>query len=80
MNNRQILMVQYLTIFILMVPGKGYDPSRPQWPTDFKSVASTYSATRAYFKDLILAVPTGFEPATSAVTGRCAKPLRYETI
>ncbi len=30
-----------------MVPGAGIEPARPQWPTDFKSVASTNFAIRA---------------------------------
>lgn len=29
------------------VPGVGLEPTQPQWPTDFESVASTSSATRA---------------------------------
>ena len=29
------------------VPGVGLEPTQPQWPTDFESVASTNSATRA---------------------------------
>ena len=28
----------------------------------------------------LFAVPTGFEPATPAVTGRYANQLRYETV
>ena len=30
-----------------MVPGAGVEPARPRWPADFKSAASTSSATRA---------------------------------
>lgn len=30
-----------------MVPGAGIEPARAKRPTDFKSVASTYSATPA---------------------------------
>ncbi len=31
-----------------MVPGAGIEPARPYRTTDFKSVASAYSAIRAY--------------------------------
>ena len=31
-----------------MVPGAGIEPARPSRTTDFKSVASAYSAIRAY--------------------------------
>ena len=31
-----------------MVPGAGIEPARPHRTTDFKSVASAYSATPAY--------------------------------
>lgn len=30
-----------------LVPEAGIEPARPQWPADFKSAASTNSATRA---------------------------------
>ena len=33
---------------ILLVPGAGIEPAQPLRPRDFKSLASTYSATRAY--------------------------------
>ena len=32
---------------ILLVPGAGIEPARHYVPRDFKSLASTYSATRA---------------------------------
>ena len=32
---------------ILLVPGAGIEPAQPLGPRDFKSLASTYSATRA---------------------------------
>jgi hypothetical protein len=32
---------------ILLVPGAGIEPARRQAPRDFKSLASTYSATQA---------------------------------
>ncbi len=32
---------------ILLVPGAGIEPARSQASRDFKSLASTYSATRA---------------------------------
>ena len=31
-----------------MVRKEGLEPSRPQWPRDFKSLVSAYSTTRAY--------------------------------
>ena len=33
---------------ILLVPGAGIEPAQPQGPRDFKSLASTNSATQAY--------------------------------
>ncbi len=36
-----------------MVPGAGIEPARPLRTTDFKSVASAYSAIRAYLVFLI---------------------------
>ena len=33
---------------ILLVPGAGIEPAQPLGPRDFKSLASTYSATRAF--------------------------------
>ena len=33
--------------FIFMVPGAGIEPAQPQGPRDFKSLASTNSATQA---------------------------------
>ena len=32
----------------LLVPGAGIEPAQPLGPRDFKSLASTYSATRAF--------------------------------
>ena len=34
---------------LLVVPGAGIEPARDIIPRDFKSLASTYSAIRAYF-------------------------------
>ncbi|GEM_PF-3060487 len=31
-------------LYLLLVPGAGIEPARPQWPLDFKSSASTNSA------------------------------------
>ena len=39
-----------------MVPGAGIEPAQPLGPRDFKSLASTYSATRACgLKDALIA-------------------------
>jgi hypothetical protein len=35
--------------FILLVPGAGIEPARHLVPRDFKSLASTISATRAFW-------------------------------
>ena len=35
--------------FYSLVPGVGLEPTRPQWPQDFKSCVSTSSTTRAYW-------------------------------
>jgi hypothetical protein len=32
-----------------LVPGAGIEPAQPYGPRDFKSLASTYSATQAQF-------------------------------
>ncbi len=34
-------------LILLMVPGAGIEPAQPQGPRDFKSLASTSSATQA---------------------------------
>ncbi len=52
---------------ILVVPGAGIEPARYIIPRDFKSLASTYSAIRAYFREPLLGrenleAPPGFEP------------------
>ena len=39
--------MQFPKPFILLVPGAGIEPARYLVPRDFKSLASTYSATRA---------------------------------
>ena len=35
--------------FVILVPGAGIEPARPQWPQDFKSCVSTNSTTRAHY-------------------------------
>jgi hypothetical protein len=45
-----------------MVPEAGIEPARPQWPADFKSAASTNSATRAAME-----ARTGIEPVYTAL-------------
>ena len=36
-----------MTTFFYLVPEAGIEPARPKWAQDFKSGASTYSATQA---------------------------------
>ena len=50
-----------------MVPGAGIEPARDIISRDFKSLASTYSAIRAFFWEPLelrekLEAPSGFEP------------------
>ena len=40
-----------------MVPGAGIEPAQPLGPRDFKSLASTYSATRAFHNLLVTLIP-----------------------
>ena len=53
---------------VLVVPGAGIEPARYIIPRDFKSLASTCSAIRAYFREPLffsegkLEAPPGFEP------------------
>ena len=39
-----------VNLSILLVPGAGIEPAQPQGPRDFKSLASTNSATQALYK------------------------------
>ena len=43
--------------FIELVPGAGIEPAQPLGPRDFKSLASTYSATRAFHYFVPLLIP-----------------------
>ena len=50
---RQMLYPAELLVHLYaLVPGDGLEPSRPFRPTDFKSVVSTNSTTRAYISDI----------------------------
>ncbi len=49
-----------------MVPGAGIEPARPRWPADFKSAASTNSATRA---PMIAKENGGWDPNRKGVHG-----------
>ena len=40
----------------IMVPGAGIEPAQPLGPRDFKSLASTYSATRAFHNLLAILI------------------------
>ena len=40
-------LVVSTNLFIILVPGAGIEPAQPQGPRDFKSLASTNSATQA---------------------------------
>jgi hypothetical protein len=40
-------MIMNYNLLILLMPGTGIEPVQPRGPRDFKSLASTYSATQA---------------------------------
>ena len=41
--------MNHVTTYFYLVPGAGIEPAQPQGPRDFKSLASTSSATQASF-------------------------------
>ena len=46
--------------YLFMVPGAGIEPAQPQGPRDFKSLASTSSATQAMY--YVLVIPEIMQP------------------
>ena len=58
------------------VPGAGLEPARLIQPTDFKSVMSTNSITRANSNE----ASAGFEPANGGFANRSLRPLGYDAI
>ena len=64
LNNKRLktLIANILSLYLLSVPEAGVEPARPQWTQDFKSGASTDSATQALISErktrLELATPT----------------------
>ena len=61
-------------VSVRMVGSEGLEPSRDYLPTDFKSVASAYSAMTPSKME----VPTGFEPVITELQS-IALPLGYGT-
>ena len=58
----------------MVVPEGGLEPPRLIQPTDFKSVMSTNSITRAH----IFEASAGFEPANGGFANRSLRPLGYD--
>jgi hypothetical protein len=58
------------------VPEAGIEPARLIQPTDFKSVMSTNSITRAKSNE----ASAGFEPANGGFANRSLRPLGYDAI
>ena len=58
------------------VPEAGLEPARLIQPTDFKSVMSTNSITRANINE----ASAGFEPANGGFANRSLRPLGYDAI
>jgi hypothetical protein len=56
----------------LLVPGAGIEPARPQWTQDFKSCASTNSATWASVYRHKKERETGLGPATPTLARSCS--------
>ena len=56
------------------VPEGGLEPPRLIQPTDFKSVMSTNSITRAHIDE----AAAGFEPANGGFANRSLRPLGYD--
>ena len=56
-------------LYLRVVPGAGVEPARENISRDFKSLASTYSATRAHINHHISSVEAGvgIEPASAAL-------------
>ena len=62
--------------YIKVVPEGGLEPPRLIQPTDFKSVMSTNSITRAQLSE----ASAGFEPANGGFANRSLRPLGYDAM
>ena len=61
---------------LISVPEAGLEPARLIQPTDFKSVMSTNSITRA----VLIEASAGFEPANGGFANRSLRPLGYDAL